>query len=151
MAIDLFSGGGGYDVAGIALFGRATIASSTAISLDHAQTQTTITAATGVWQTVLDVSGAGMLRAATAYGTGIPISDYIEMRITIDGTVYQKQVVSSSAASKGVVSTSLLVDSSGVNLTVVPVQHRFKSSLIIEARKSTATLVVAHSYGLDRG
>lgn len=145
---------GGRDEAALPLIGMTWGAGGQTVSaraMDF-QNSAALSAGAGVWQTILDVAGAGLLRGLGMNCSSIGASPaYIELRVTLDG-VEQARAQVGSTTNAGYVGLPTVFGISETQGFTSPVWgFRFNDSLKIEARRSGSQSVTVHyTHSMDR-
>lgn len=156
MAIDLFSGGGGEDYSDVPLVSGSSSTSQLLYQHDLFHSSAALSAGSGVWETVLDVTGAkGVLRGAMLYSNSVATSQSLTLKITIDGVEFEKAQVTGGSAYVVGIHTAAVTQNSASPRYIYPLatmMHRFRQSLKIEVKRSSGSTVAtaAWTHSLDR-
>lgn len=149
-----------YDRAAVPLIGFSTTSSGMSSDLSRGlQSTVAMSAAGGIWQTIIDITGAGFLRGAAIFGGAVASGQALGLRITIDGVVYSRMQVASGNSTPVLVTTGAMMgvvfDQSAPTPMYLPqstLRHRFDASLKIEAVRGLTGILatVGYTYSLDR-
>lgn len=129
------------------LVARPLSAAAAVTSGSHPQANVVdVTAAAGSWQTLLSVTGAGVLRGAGVFGASSNpggAGQNISLRITIDGEVFERTTTAIGVAQSMLVMVadqSISLDANGHYVIAPSAAHVFESSLVIAAKRSATAI-----------